>query len=153
MLSTSAPRVWAYARYSTEKQTPKSTADQLTDCRSFCAAQGWSISEERSDEEISGFTDHRPAYQDLCRAIEGHRVDIVVAENVDRLVRDAEHAAALDKLCDFYDVAIHTVQEGRVNSLCQIAEEPYERRTQKEYRASGTPRAEWQYPGREERRR
>ena len=70
MLSTSAPRVWAYARYSTEKQTPKSTADQLTDCRSFCAAQGWSISEERSDQEISGFT---APPRGLSRSLPGDR--------------------------------------------------------------------------------
>jgi site-specific DNA recombinase len=116
-LPITAPRVWTYARYSTEKQTPKSIADQQADCRRLCASQGWIIAEERSDEESSGFTNHRPGYQDLCRAIENRLVDIVVAENVDRIVRDSEHSAAFDKLCNYFDVSIHTVQDGRATSM------------------------------------
>jgi Recombinase zinc beta ribbon domain/Resolvase, N terminal domain len=57
-----ALRCAAYARYSTDRQNPLSTEDQLEKCRQYAAERGWSYQERQvyTDEEISGATLERP---------------------------------------------------------------------------------------------
>ena len=113
--ATSNPRVWVYARYSTDKQTAKSIQDLVAECRQFCDRMSWRIAEVLVDEEVTGFVDRRPGYQKLLDGIETGAVDIIVGENIDRIVRDGEHSARLSKLSEFYGVKIWTIQEGIVD--------------------------------------
>ncbi len=110
-------RVWIYTRYSTDKQSQKSIEDQLTECQRFCARNGWRVAHVLRDPELTGFIDLRPGYQELLAAIENREVDVIVAENIDRIVRDGEHSAALEKSCTFHDVQIWTIQEGKVGPM------------------------------------
>jgi site-specific DNA recombinase len=111
------PRTWVYARYSTDKQTQKSLDDQIAECRRLCAKQGWPIANVLSDAEVTGFTSNRSGYQALIRGIENGEVDLIVAENIDRVVRDAEHSAQLDKLLTYYEVEFWTIQEGKISAI------------------------------------
>ncbi len=117
MTKTPQPRTWVYARYSTDKQTQKSLDDQIAECRRLCAKNGWPIANVLSDAEVTGFTDQRPGYQGLVRGIENGEVDLIVAENIDRVVRDAEHSAQLDKILTYYEVEFWTIQEGKVSPI------------------------------------
>lgn len=111
------PRAWIYARYSTNKQTQKSLDDQIAECERYCTRHGWQIERILADAELTGYSDHRPRYQELLHAIKGGLIDIVVAENIERLTRDGEHSAQLEKLCAFHDVKIMTIIDGEVNAL------------------------------------
>jgi DNA invertase Pin-like site-specific DNA recombinase len=44
-----ATRVLLYARYSSDKQSDRSTIDQLRDCRAFAERQGWTVVDEYAD--------------------------------------------------------------------------------------------------------
>jgi site-specific DNA recombinase len=114
---TAMPRAWLYARYSTNKQTQKSLDDQISECQRFADRHGWHIERILTDAELTGYSDHRPGYQELLRGIEGGMVEVVVAENIERLTRDGEHSAQLEKLCAFHDVKIMTIIDGEANAL------------------------------------
>lgn len=47
-------RAYTYARYSTDRQTEASIADQQRRCREYAQARGWDISASFTDEGISG---------------------------------------------------------------------------------------------------
>ena len=47
-------RLAIYARYSTERQTEASIADQVRVCRAYAVSRGWPVTSEHSDEGISG---------------------------------------------------------------------------------------------------
>jgi DNA invertase Pin-like site-specific DNA recombinase len=47
-------RTVIYARYSTERQSDASIADQLRVCREYVASRGWLVASEHCDEGISG---------------------------------------------------------------------------------------------------
>jgi len=59
----------------------------------------------------------RPGYQALLAAVRAGRVDVVLAESLDRLSRDQEHVAALHKQASFAGVRIVTLAEGEVSEL------------------------------------
>ncbi len=110
-------RAWIYARYSTNKQTQKSLDDQVAACRAHCAREGWQVDRVLTDAELTGYSDVRPGYQELMTAIESGAVDIVVAENFERVSRDSEHSARFSKLCRFHDVRIVSLIDGEGTAL------------------------------------
>lgn len=48
-------RCACYTRFSTDKQTPISTADQIRKCREFAETRGWTLLEDHlyADEAVS----------------------------------------------------------------------------------------------------
>ena len=62
-------RCASYARYSTDKQNPLSTQDQLAKSREFASARGWEFLERYvyTDEEVSGATLDRDGLRALRR--------------------------------------------------------------------------------------
>lgn len=117
LTTTTAKRALIYARYSTDRQTPKSIADQIAEATALCAQQSWRIVGTEWDEEVSGFTDHRAGFERVKHAIRAGEIDVLVAENGERLSRDTEHTAQLQKLCRFHDVTIHTIVDGESSEL------------------------------------
>ncbi|MDB6455204.1 recombinase family protein [Falsirhodobacter sp. 20TX0035] len=89
--------------------------DQVRLCRKLCQDNGWEVAEVFADEAMSGASHLRPGFQDLQQAAMNGRIDIVVAEALDRLSRDQEHIAALHKRMRFLDVKIVTKSEGEIN--------------------------------------
>ena len=117
---TRQKRVIIYARYSTDMQNSKSAQDQVYECKAYAERNGWKVVRTILDEAMSGANEHREGFQELRRAIETRACDIVLAEQIDRLTRDQEHAARLNKEARFHDVELHTTARGAVDTI-QIA--------------------------------
>ncbi|MFC5738826.1 recombinase family protein, partial [Sinirhodobacter huangdaonensis] len=84
-------RAAIYARYSSDNQREASLDDQIRICRRLIAERGWIIAEVYSDAAISGASLLRPGYQKLQQDALRGRIDVVVAESIDRISRDQEH--------------------------------------------------------------
>ena len=110
-------RVAIYARYSSDRQSENSIEDQIRICRVRAEREGWQIVAEFHDAAISGSTDDRPGFRALQEAIRADRVDIVLAEALDRISRDQEHVAAFHKLVRFAEIRLVTLSEGDVDRI------------------------------------
>ena len=110
-------KVAIYARYSSENQRDASIADQFRICREFAQRQGWHIAAEYSDHAVSGATLMRPGFQAMMREALRKKVDIVMAEALDRFSRDQEDTAGLFKRLTFAGVNIVTLAEGDITHL------------------------------------
>jgi DNA invertase Pin-like site-specific DNA recombinase len=110
-------RAAIYARYSSENQRDASIADQVRVCQTRVDREGWHVTGTFTDHAISGATTHRPGYQALLVAVKSGKIDLVVAESLDRFSRDLEHIASFFKQTAFNNVRIHTLAEGDVSEL------------------------------------
>ncbi len=110
-------KVAIYARYSSENQRDASIADQFRVCREFAQRQGWHIAAEFSDHAVSGATIMRPGFQAMMREALQKKVNIVMAEALDRFSRDQEDTAGLFKRLTFAGVNIVTLAEGDITHL------------------------------------
>src|SRR5436190_18654474 len=110
-------KVAIYARYSSENQRDASIVDQFRICREFAQRQGWTIAGEYEDHAVSGATLLRSGFQAMMAVALRKRVDIVLAESLDRFSRDQEDTAGLFKRLTFAGVAIVTLAEGDITFL------------------------------------
>jgi site-specific DNA recombinase len=110
-------KVAIYARYSSENQREASIEDQFRICREFARKQGWIIAGEYSDHAISGATLMRPGFQAMMAEALCGKVDVVLAEALDRFSRDQEDTAGLFKRLTFAGVGIVTLAEGDITFL------------------------------------
>jgi len=110
-------KVAIYARYSSENQRDASIADQFRVCREFAQRQGWHIAKEYSDHAMSGATLLRPGFHAMMAEALRNKVDIVMAEALDRFSRDQEDTAGLFKRLTFAGVNIVTLAEGDITHL------------------------------------
>ena len=69
------------------------------------------------DKAISGASLQRPGYQALLQAMRAGRVDVVLAESLDRISRDQEHVASFYKQAQFSGVRVVTLAEGEIGEL------------------------------------
>ena len=116
-------RIAIYARYSSDKQNPKSVDDQIADCKEFIAKNFDSgvLVSIFEDHALSGQTTRkRTGYQELIDAIENDRVSFVVIEDLDRLTRSMGDLDGLYHTCKFKDVEIIPLRMGRVVTLLDI---------------------------------
>ena len=83
-------RVATYARYSTDRQNPRSIEDQVRVCREFIERNGGKLSDHLvfSDAAISGTSTIRPGFQALFEAVRTGTVDVVITEDLSRIGRD-----------------------------------------------------------------
>ena len=111
-------RVAIYARFSSDLQDARSITDQLVLAREHAARQDWLVVQEFTDAAISGASmANRPGLQDLMRAAEAHRFDVVLTESLDRLSRDLADSAALHRQLSYWGVRIVTLADGDVNKM------------------------------------
>ena len=110
-------KVAIYARYSSENQRDASITDQYRVCREFAQRQGWHVAAEYSDHAVSGATIMRPGFPAMMREALEKKVDIVMAEALDRFSRDQEDTAGLFKRLTFAGVNIVTLAEGDITHL------------------------------------
>lgn len=112
-------RIGIYARYSADIQNPSSVDDQMALCRKAIADQFGTpeIILEFSDAAISGATMLRPGVVRLLEAVKQRRIDLVVAEGLDRLSRSLKDIAAIYETLDYHKAGIWTVHEGRITEL------------------------------------
>ncbi|HTO68145.1 MAG TPA: recombinase family protein [Bradyrhizobium sp.] len=110
-------RAAIYARFSSDRQNDRSVDDQIASCRELCTREGFAVVLTFCDREISGASiANRPGFQDLMRAAETRRFDVIVAEDVDRISRDQGDWHTARKRLDFLGIAIHTAS-GKVGKL------------------------------------
>ena len=113
-------RVALYARYSTDMQNPLSIDDQFRQAERYAKQRGWHVVERFSDSRISGSAGlTRPDFVRLSQALTSpsRNFDIVLAESLDRISRDAEHLNGFAKLAKFARVEIHTVEQGKASTV------------------------------------
>jgi site-specific DNA recombinase len=111
-------KVALYARYSSDNQREASIEDQLALCRLRAAREGWRVSDEYTDPELTGATLLlRPGIQRLLRDAERRRFDVLLGESLDRFSRDQEDTAGLFKRLRFYGVRFLTLAEGEITEL------------------------------------
>ena len=110
-------RVALYARYSTDKQSETSAADQLAMLRGELGARGWREVAAYTDEGISGSAIRtRPGVQALMRAVSAGDVDVVFVEALDRLSRGQSDVARLYELLTWSGAQLWTPR-GQVSEI------------------------------------
>ena len=111
-------RTALYARYSSENQRDASIEDQVRVCRERAEKESWAISTVYTDHAISGASMlRRPGIQMLMQDAMSGKVDLVLAEALDRLSRDQEDIAGIYKRLRFAGVKIVTLSEGEITDL------------------------------------
>ncbi len=110
-------RVGIYLRKSSEKQSASSLDDQLRLCRALAERNGWLVVGIYEDDGVSGARKGRKGYMSLVSDAISGKLDMVVAESLDRLNRDLEETARLYKQLRFVGVEIHTVSEQLISEV------------------------------------
>ena len=110
-------RVALYARYSTDMQKPETIAVQNGNMRAFVVKAGWQEFGAWADEAISGATLNRPGIQALLAACERREVDVVLADELDRVSRGQSHTAKVYERLQFLGIRLVTVAEGEITRL------------------------------------
>ena len=111
------PRIAIYGRHSTMMQNPTSSADQAAACKKVVDYLGGHVVDVYLDPELSGYRRDRPSFRRMLEDVREGRIDVVVAEALDRLARDAEDVAWLGKKLKFDRVRMHTVTEGEIDDV------------------------------------
>lgn len=110
-------RAAIYARYSSDVQSEHSIDDQVRVCREMAERQGWSVLAVYADHAMSGASLLRPEIQRLIEDCRLGRIDVVVAEALDRISRDQEGVAGLYKRLTHSGVRLITLSEGQIDEL------------------------------------
>jgi DNA invertase Pin-like site-specific DNA recombinase len=104
---TVSMRAAIYARFSIEKQSEHSIADQIRVCERLAERCGFEVVERYSDAAVSGGTANRVGYQRLLDAARHREVDVIVAEDTSRLWRLLAEQAP--RLAELRDLGVHVV--------------------------------------------
>ena len=111
-------RVAIYARYSTDKQKPVSIAVQNENIRAFIAKQDWIEVGAYADEAITGAVIKlRPGMTALLLAVDQGEVDLILADELDRLSRSQSQTPMIFERLQFLGVQLHTIAEGEITRL------------------------------------
>lgn len=111
------PRVAIYACYSTDLQNSESCNDQARECEKLVLALNGVLVDKYLDPAESGYKRDRPELERLLRDVALKRIDVVLAESIDRLARDPEGLHFIGKMLECHGVALHTVTEGIVDGM------------------------------------
>jgi site-specific DNA recombinase len=114
-----------YTRYSTDRQSPLSTEDQLRKCREFAVRQGWQISKQHiySDQASSGAGVDRPALNRLLKTALSSPppFQVILLDDTSRLSRSLSDALRIIERLNFAGVRVVAVSQG-IDSQDQQAE-------------------------------
>ena len=109
-------RCAAYARYSTDKQSPLSIGDQLRMCTEHARKEHWRILEAHiySDEAMSGVGANRPGLTALLEQAlsPSHPFDVILVDDTSRLSRNMGETARIFEKLNFAAVRIVAVSQG-----------------------------------------
>ncbi|HMA73130.1 MAG TPA: recombinase family protein, partial [Xanthobacteraceae bacterium] len=111
-------RVAIYARFSSDLQDARSVTDQKAVCCEYAARQGHVVVQIYADEAVSGASVYgRAAFLQMVDDAEHGCFDIILAEHIDRIARNAADAIRLREQMEFIGVEIHTCASGLVTEL------------------------------------
>lgn len=107
-------RVGIYARYSSDLQNEGSIEDQTRRAREFIARAGGDPTKATvfPDYAVSGASMDRRGLDDLMRAVDQGRIDIIVTEDISRISRDMGDAAQIFKRLQFANVPLISISDG-----------------------------------------
>jgi site-specific DNA recombinase len=105
-------RVAIYARYSTDRQNPRSIEDQVRLCSEHVQLLGGSIAQVYSDAAISGSIGERPGLAALKEAARSGRIDVIVCEDISRIGRDVEHVGGALKRFESWGARLIAINDG-----------------------------------------
>jgi site-specific DNA recombinase len=109
-------RCGAYARYSSDRQSPASIQDQLRMCREHAESKGWLFLEEHVyiDEAMSGAGADRPGFVAMCQSAfrTPRPFDVLLLDDTSRLSRNRGETAILFERFNFLDIRIVAVSQG-----------------------------------------
>jgi DNA invertase Pin-like site-specific DNA recombinase len=113
---TESSRCAIYARFSSEKQNPLSTEQQIRKCREYAEQHGLLILDKHiyADEAISGDTDNRAALQRfLAAAKEKPRpFDVLLVDDTSRLSRRLVDSLQINEQLRFVGVRVIYIAQG-----------------------------------------
>ena len=109
-------RCAAYARYSSDKQSPLSIEDQVRKCREYAEQRGWSLLDSHiySDEAVSGATDDRRGLHRLLEAATNKErpFDAVLCDDTSRISRTLKDSFTIHDELRFAGVRLIFVSQG-----------------------------------------
>lgn len=101
-----------YSRFSTDRQTDSSIADQVRVCTEYAEGQGWSVAQKFEDQGISGAAlGNRPGVLRMREAGMAGRFDVLLVCDLNRLARSEDLPPLISRL-RFRGVRIIGVQDG-----------------------------------------
>ena len=112
-----AIRTAIYARHSTDKQNPTSSADQAAACEPLVERMGGTVVGIYTEPEVSGYRRDRPGLMRLLADVRLGRIDVVVCEALDRIARDGEDISWIGKKLRFDRVRLVTSTEGEIDEI------------------------------------
>lgn len=114
-------RTVIYARFSSDNQNPRSTADQIDMCRKRAEQEGWTVVGVFEDSAISGaagIAEHqRPGLAAMLSLVEAGGVDQVLAESTDRISRHVADAHTIRERIEFVGARLFTLFDGTVTPM------------------------------------
>ena len=114
-------RTVIYARFSSDLQNPRSTADQIALCRARAEQEGWPVVATFEDNATSGAAgidaDQRPGLHALMTMVESRGIDQVLAESTDRVARHVADAHNLRERMEFAGARLFTLFDGTVTPM------------------------------------
>jgi site-specific DNA recombinase len=106
----------AYARYSSDRQSPASIQDQLRKCHEFAERQGWQILEAHvyTDQAQSGSGADRPGFIALLQAASAlpRPFDVLLIDDTSRLSRNRAASAEAYQRLEFLGIRVVAVSQG-----------------------------------------
>src|SRR3984885_9549905 len=109
-------RCGAYARYSSDLQSPRSIEDQLRICREYAHARGFVFLEEHVyvDEAVSGVGADRPGLGRLLKAAlsPARPFDVILLDDSSRLARNTKDALGIFERLNFAGIRLIAVSQG-----------------------------------------
>ncbi len=109
-------RCAAYARFSSDRQSPASIVDQVRKCRDYAERQGWQILDQHiyTDEAVSGATDDREGLRRLLEAATSSErpFDAILIDDTSRLSRKMSDSLRITEELRFAGVRLIFVSQG-----------------------------------------
>ncbi len=100
-----------YARFSSHNQREESIEQQISECKSYAAANNLSVVGVYADSAVSGRSDRRPQYQKLRRDAEKGTFAAVIAYKSSRIARNMVNALIFESEMDKYGVQVFYAKE------------------------------------------
>lgn len=114
-------RTVIYARFSSDNQNARSTADQLAMCRERAEREGWPVVAMFEDAAISGAAGigeaQRPGLNAMLKLVEAGGVDQVLAESTDRISRHVADSHLIRERIEFAGARLFTLFDGTVTPM------------------------------------
>ncbi len=107
-----------YARFSSDKQNPMSSADQIDLCQKYITYRNdGMLVKTYHDDGLSGADPNRPALQEMVADAKNRMFDMLVVASQDRIYRDQAEMIQLYKIFKYLDIKIYSLQEQEINEM------------------------------------